>query len=159
MVEEQTQKPKTKRNTLIGCGVLLVIVILIAVGIGTCLGDTSTETPEPSPSAPAAQSPAAPEPSPLQPIVLVEKQGYGGDVFSFTTMSDEWAAGWSFKPGPEGYGNLIQITTDDFQLIANVANVQSSLARSTTCYGSGLHQVTVNSVGGEWSIKIVDLRP
>ena len=43
MAEEQTQKPKTKKkNTLIGCGVLLAIVILIAVGIGTCLGGTPT---------------------------------------------------------------------------------------------------------------------
>lgn len=134
---------------------ILLIVMVIGVIMTAACGHYPQAIPEP-----AAQPPLVPEPPPLQPVVLIERQGYGGDTFSFTTMSGEWAAGWSFKPDLEGSGtNLIQITTDDFQLIANVANVQFPLARSTACYGSGLHQITVNSWGGEWSIRIVDLRP
>ena len=49
MVEEKSEESKkvNKKQTAIGCGVLLAIIILISVVIGTCLIGDSTDTRTP----------------------------------------------------------------------------------------------------------------
>ena len=88
--EQPEEKPKNKKNILIGCGALLVIFILIAVGIGTCLGDNSTDTYTPS-STPVSYPTIVYEITGTATYASVTLNNGGGGTEQYSNVSIPWS--------------------------------------------------------------------
>lgn len=127
---------------------VLLLVTLFLLGCGT-----PSATPAPTPT---------PIPSPLEPHLLFDWTGMGGDFRDFIVHSERWTLTWEFYPAPPLYGNIsanyIGVWLDKTELLANIANVQSNKGQTYSLKGAGAHYIEVNSTGGRWRIYVYDYR-
>ena len=125
--------------------IIVVIMLIILTEFVSC-GESITETTKT-----------------LTPVKIAEWSGIGTKrTEPFTVNTDIWVVSWTFYPNEQANLLIVEICKPAdplyFDLPVNFANVEGTLSDSSYQYEKGTFYLDITSLGGAWSISIIEFK-